>query len=129
MSTNAKYASTPRYEQVICSTANANYDGTGTIVTLITGASTGTRVDSIGWAAQGNTVAGRLSVFTRKSSTDTWRFVSSFEVPAVTVSTTVPPAGWGWTDVNLILSGGAQIGVAATVAGTFMVHASFAGDF
>lgn len=130
MSLNAAYASTPRYLQAVCDTPNTNYDGTGTIVELGTGAENGTRIDGIGWAAQGSVAdAGRLNIFMRLSNTDTWRFVAGFEVPAITVSVTQPPVGGGWGNIALILPYGAQIGIAATVAGTFMVHCPFAGDF
>lgn len=130
MSSNANFATTPRYEQAVCSTINTNYDGTGTIVTLFTGGPNGSRIDGIGWAAQGTTAsAGRLNIFSRVSDQDTWRFVASFEVPAVTVSATQPPVGGGWANLSWVLDEGAQLGFAATVAGTFMMHCAFAGDF
>lgn len=130
MSTQAKYASTPFTSgPVVCNVANTSYDGTGTIVPLVTAGAHGARVDAIGWAAQGTTTAGRLSVFTRPSSAGTWRFIFSFEVPALTVSTTQPPAGGGYPGLGWILAPGQQIGVAPTKAETFMVHVSQGGDF
>lgn len=129
MSTNAAYANTPRYEIVVCSTANTSYDGTGTIVTLFTAGENGSRVDGIGWAAQGSTTAGRLSLFARGASTETWRFVASFEVPALTVSATQPPASGGWANISWVLKAGAQIGIAPTKGESFMAHTALSGDF
>lgn len=130
MSTQARYASIPLPDGfAVCNVANTNYDGTGTIVPLMTAGANGARVDAIGWAAQGTTTAGRLSVFTRKSSADTWRFLFSFEVPALTVSATQPAAGGGYPGLGWILSAGQQIGVAPTKAESFMVHVSQGGNF
>jgi hypothetical protein len=129
MAVNANFATTPRYEIEVCSTVNTNYDGTGTIVTLFDAGPNGSRIDGFGWAAQGNSTSGRLNVFARGSSEETWRFVFSFEIPAITVSATQPPASGGFPNVSWVLKEGAQIGFAATVAGTYMMHAALAGDF
>lgn len=47
----------------VLSTANSNLDGTGTIVTLITGATSGTLVKRITIKAQGNTTQGMIRLF------------------------------------------------------------------
>lgn len=47
MATSPAFAVTPRIAVGSVSTTNTNRDGTGTIVTIITGASTGTRVNEI----------------------------------------------------------------------------------
>ena len=63
MATSAQYASTVQTAQVQISTANTNRNGTGTLGTLITGASSGTRVDDIYMVATGTTTAGVIRLF------------------------------------------------------------------
>ena len=130
MSTNAAYASTIRAQDVaVCSAANTAFDGTGTIVTLFTAGSTGSRVDQIGWCAQVSTTAGILKAFTRASSTDSWRLITCIPVAAATLSATVLPWQGGITNLNWILGPGAQIGIATHNAEAIAVHVSNAGDF
>jgi len=129
MSANAAFATTPRYAVAQCSTANTAYDGTGTIVVLFTAGDNGSRVDQIGYAATGTTTAGLLKFFVRESSEDTWRYMVGIGVSAITASASVAPWGGGATNLNWVLSGGAQIGIAPSQSETFNVHVSLAGDF
>jgi hypothetical protein len=131
MSTNAAYASTPRYEIAYISAAVEGFDGASStaIVTLFTGGDDGSRVDQIGWAAQGTTTAGCLKFFARESSTDQWRLFFTASVAARSVSVLAPPVGGGYSNLNWILKAGAQIGVATHNAEPFMVHVTNSGDF
>ena len=129
MSTNAAYASTPRYAIAECSVANANFDGTGTIVTLFTAGSNGSRVDDIGWAAQGNTTAGCLKFFSRESSLVNWKFVFCLGVDARSVSATSFPWQGGVRNANWIMEPGNQLGIAPHNGESFIVHITNAGDF
>ena len=129
MAERAQYATTPRYEIAVCSVANTAYDGSGTIVPLFTAGPNGSRIDAVGFAAQGSTTDGRLSVFFRKSSSDTWRWIFSFGINALTVSATQPPEGGGATNLGWLLTAGAQIGIAPTKGEEFVVHITSAGDF
>jgi hypothetical protein len=52
-----------RYEIATVSTANANINGTGTIVDIATGSANGTRIDSIYIKAAGNTTDGMIRFF------------------------------------------------------------------
>jgi hypothetical protein len=63
MADNPSFAVTPRVATVNIATANTNRDGTGTIATLITGASTGTRVAEIVIKARATTTVGQVRVF------------------------------------------------------------------
>lgn len=69
------------------STANANRDGTGTLVTLKTGATYGSLVNYITFVAPNNTTAGMLRLFLF-DGTNT-RLVDEITVEAITVSATV----------------------------------------
>lgn len=66
---------------VTISTANSNLDGTGTLGTVITGASNGTLVKSITIKAQVNTTQGMVRLFIY-DGTNT-RLIEEIEIPAV----------------------------------------------
>lgn len=72
------------------SAANTNHDGTGTLVSVITGGVDGTRIDKFEVTAVGNTTAGMVRFF-YYDGTNT-RLIKEIPVTAVTVSATV--AGW-----------------------------------
>lgn len=60
MSTSANFASTPHIGSATVSTANTNTDGSGTVATIFTAASNGSRVDTVkikGMVATGTTQA------------------------------------------------------------------------
>lgn len=63
MASEPAFAVTPRIGTVNIATANTNRDGTGTIGTLITGASTGTRIAEIVVKGVGTTTGGMVRVF------------------------------------------------------------------
>ena len=129
MSSNANFATTPRYAVATVSTANTNWDGTGTIVTAFTAGDNGSRVDQIGWSCEGTSSAGLLNMFVREDSEDDWTFIFGITISAATASTTAPPHAGGVTNLNWVLSGGAQIGFSTTVSQTINIHITLAGDF
>lgn len=63
MSTSANYASTPRCAMAQISTANTNRDGSGTIDTVFTAGSSGSRIDAINIKATGTTTAGMVRLY------------------------------------------------------------------
>ena len=69
MSSNPSFAATPIADAVAISTANANRDGTGTLRTLHTAGSGGSRIDLIRVVASGSTSAGVVRVFYDDGST------------------------------------------------------------
>jgi hypothetical protein len=131
MSTNAAYASTPRYEIAYVNTAVELYDGASSsaIVGLFTAGDSGSRIDQIGWAAQGHTTAGQLKFYVRESSSDSWRLFFSQAIDARSVSAGAAPVMGGYSNLNMILKAGAQMGVATHNAEAFMVHVTNSGDF
>jgi hypothetical protein len=90
MASTPNYAGTPRAGVAVIATANANRDGTGTLGTVLTAGSSGSRVDTIVVQATGTTTAGLVRLFLHDgTSARLWREV---EVGAVTPSGTV--AAW-----------------------------------
>lgn len=127
MATAAQYASTVQTAQAQISTANTNRNGTGTIGTVITGATNGTRVDDISIVATGTTTAGVVRLFI--SDGTNIRLWQEILVSAVTPSTTVQV--WSYTLLNqaLILKSGWSLQASTNNAETFNVIVTRAGDF
>ncbi|MGZ3862500.1 MAG: hypothetical protein ACXVPN_02705 [Bacteroidia bacterium] len=65
----------------LISTANTNLDGTGTIVSVITGASNGTHIETITIQALGTTTRGMVRLFITDGSTY-WNLVAEVDIPA-----------------------------------------------
>jgi hypothetical protein len=82
------FSLTPHIGMVVISTANTGRDGTGTLGSVLTGATNGTRVDRIVIEATGTTTAGmvRLFIFDGASTTQLWQEIP---VSALTPSGTV----------------------------------------
>lgn len=127
MATTAQYASTVQTAQAQISTANTNRNGTGTIGTVITGATNGTRVDDISIVATGTTTAGVIRLFISDGSNV--RLWQEILVSAITPSTTVQV--WSYTLLNqaLLLKSGWSLQAATNNAETFNVIVTRAGDF
>lgn len=127
MATTAQYAATVQTAQAQISTANTNRNGTGTIGTVITGATNGTRVDDISIVATGTTTAGVVRLFI--SDGTNVRLWQEILVSAITPSTTVQV--WSYTLLNaaLILKSGWSLQASTNNAETFNVIVTRAGDF
>ena len=128
MATTAQYASTVRCAQVQISTANTNRNGTGTIGTLIIGATSGTRVDDIYITAAGAVTAGVVRLFIQESgqAARLWQ-----EILVTATSPNVTTAVWSSSLLNqaLLLQSSWSISAATNNAETFNVIATRAGDF
>lgn len=101
MALSPSFAVTPRVASVNISTANTNRDGTGTVATLITGASTGTRIAELVVKAKVTTTAGMVRVFLH-DGTNFW-FFDEISVAAATVSASVQATRVSIRYDNLIL--------------------------
>ena len=88
MATQARYASVPKYGIGQVSTANTNRDGTGTLATVFTAGTNGSRIDAINLKATGTTTAGMIRLFIH----DGLNAILLTEVPvtALTPSGTLP---------------------------------------
>jgi hypothetical protein len=127
MATTAQYASTVRASAAQVSTANTNRDGTGTIVTVLTAGSNGSRVDDIYIVATGTTTAGVVRLFVNDgTNTRLWQEVM---ITAVTPSTTVQVFNTALFNQALILPSGYSLRASTNNAETFNVLVTRAGDF
>lgn len=124
------FAVTPRAAVVAVSTANTNRDGTGTIVDILTGASTGTKVNEISVQATGDPADSVVTIYLHNGTS--YFLFDEFDIGDPTAaSTTVTGYRVRRYYDNLILpSGSWKVGAAITVAlaaGVLNVFA-FGGD-
>jgi hypothetical protein len=101
MAADPAFAVTPRIASVNVATANTNRDGTGTVATLITGASTGTRIAEIVVQARVTTTAGMVRVFLYDGTT--FYFFDEISIAAATVSASVKGTRVSTAYNNLVL--------------------------
>lgn len=73
MAVSPAFAVTPKIGVGSVSTANTNRDGTGTIVTILTGASTGTRINEVVIKATGDPADSIVTLFLHDGTT-AWLF-------------------------------------------------------
>lgn len=131
MASTPNYASAPRCGIGVISTANTNRDGTGTLGTVLTAGTNGSRVDSITITATGTTTAGLIRLYVHDGTNA--RLLMEVPVRAVTPSGTA--AAFSQTldlsrypFVPLILPSGHSLRAAPHNAETFNVLA-MGGDF
>lgn len=90
-----KYPQTLRSEDVVVSTANTNRDGTGTLASAFTGASTGSVVRRCRIAATGTTTDGMLRVYVYDGTNN--RLIEEIPVPARAPGATIRTWTFLWT--------------------------------
>jgi hypothetical protein len=100
MATNPAFAVTPRIGMGQVSTANTNRDGTGTIATILTGA-TGTRVNEIVVEATATTTSGMVRLFLHDGTNA--RLFDEFVVVPITPSGSIAAYRASKTYDNLVL--------------------------
>ena len=127
MAVQAQYASTPRAALGQVSTANTARDGTGTLATILTAGSNGTRIDDIKIQATGTTTAGVVRLFLHDGTNA--RLFAEILVSAVTPSTTVE--AWSATLLNqaIVIPSGWSLRASTNNAETFNLIVNRAGDF
>ena len=127
MAITAQYASTPRAAVGQVSVANTNRDGTGTLATILTAGSNGTRIDDIKIQATGTTTAGAVRLFLHDGTNA--RLYDEILVPAITPSTTVEAFSAMLVNLGIVLPSGWSLRASTNNAETFNVIVSRAGDF
>lgn len=125
MATSPAYAATPQCGIAQISTANTNRDGTGTIGTVFTAGSSGSRIDLVSIKATGTTTAGMVRLFIHDGATS--QLLTEIEVLAITPSSTVAAFESGVT-LEIAIPTGYSLRAATNNAETFNVLA-FGGDF
>lgn len=128
MATTAQYAATARTAIAQISTANTNRNGTGTIGTVFTGGSSGSRIDDISIVATGTTTAGVVRLFINDGTTSyLWQEIL---VSAITPSTTVQVFSFTLLNQALILASASwSLRASTNNAETFNILVTRAGDF
>ena len=94
------FAVTPRLSSVAVATANTNRDGTGTLVSLITGVAAGTRINEIAVQATVTTTAGMVRIYLYDGTN--YRLWDEVAIPVATVSASVKGIRVATTYNNLI---------------------------
>ena len=95
------FAVTPRLTSVAVATANTNRDGTGTLVSLITGVAAGTRINEVAVQATVTTTAGMVRIYLYDGTN--YRLWDEVSIPVATVSASVKGIRVATTYNNLIL--------------------------
>lgn len=127
MASNANYAATPKTAVAQLSAANTNRDGTGTIVTVLTAGTSGSRVDDIVITATGTTTAGMVRLFLHDGTNA--RLFREVPVTAITPSGTVQAFTASLTNLALVLASGWSLRASTHNAEAFNVTVTRAADF
>lgn len=127
MASTAQYASVVQNASAQVSAANTNRDGTGTVVTVMTGAASGTRIDDLTITATGTVTNGVVRLFIYDgTNTRLWKEIL---VTATTPSTTNAVWSTSLYDMALILESSWQLRASTHNAETFNIIVTRAGDF
>lgn len=117
---------TPIAAGVVVATANTNLDGSGTIATVVTGATYGTRIDRVVVKAAQTTTAGLVMLFV-KAGGGTFYLFEQIQVSAISVGASTVSFAAESTYITaakpLILPSGYVLGASTYNAETFRVHA------
>lgn len=130
MAADPQFATTPRIGMVVINTANTARDGSGTLGTVITGGTNGTRIDRVRFQANGASTAGQILRLFIHDGTNA-RLEREMMTAAVTPSATVPALGMDivYGDSNpLVLPSGWSLRAAGHNADSYVVMA-FGADF
>lgn len=126
MAASPAFAATPRYAGGTLSAANTNRDGTGTVVTLFTAGSSGSKVEEVRVVAAGTTTAGVVRLFVYDGTN--YFLLDEVMVTAITPSTSVEVFTSTLFFDNLLLPSGHSLRASTHNAETFKVSV-FGGDF
>src|SRR5205807_8636071 len=102
--------------------ANANLDGTGTVVFLIGGAGNGTLVETINIKATGNTTRGMVRLFLQDAEPTFTKLIAEIDIPEKTTSS-VDEAFSITLQTDFMLKSGYNIAASTQNAETFAVIA------
>lgn len=127
MASNANYAATPKSALAQLSAANTGRDGTGTIVTVLSAGTSGSRVDDILIAATGTTTAGMVRLFLHDGTNA--RLFREVPVTAITPSGTVQAFTASLPNLALVLAPGWSLRASTHNAESFNVAVTRAADF
>lgn len=130
MATSPIFTGTPKAVAKLVSAANTNRDGTGTIVDIWSGGSSGSRIERVKIIARGTTTAGVIRLYLHDGTT--YFLIEEILVTAITPSTSI--AVWSqdrsFADAGgcLIIPNGYKLAASTHNGENFNVQA-FGGDF
>lgn len=128
MATAAQYAATARTAVGQVTTANTARNGTGTIATIFTGGTSGSRIDDISIVATGTTTAGVVRLFLNDGTTS--YLLQEILVTAITPSTTVQVFSFQLLNQAIILASSSwSLRASTNNSETFNILVTRAGDF
>lgn len=127
MATAPIFTATPRCAVGQIGTANTNRDGTGTVGTICSAGTNGSRIDYIEVQATGTTTAGVVRLFIHDNTN--FRLLTEIMISAITPSTTVAAAHYTYTPAfPIILPANYSIRASTHNAETFNIFC-WGGDF
>lgn len=128
MATTPNFTSTSRLATASVSAANTNRDGTGTIVTVLTGVAAGTKVFEVDVQMTVTSTAGMVRLFLSSDSGATWKLFDEVAIAAATASASVKATRVATQYTNLILPSASWVLGAATHNAEASVVTALGGD-
>ena len=130
MAINPGFAATPRCAVGQVSTANTNRDGTGTIATIFTAGSSGSRIENVRIVGTGTTTAGVVRLFINDGSNTRlfWEEMVTAITPSASVEVYNATLDFSANGSTILLPNGYSIRASTQNAETFNVFV-FGGDF
>lgn len=131
MATDPQFTATPKLGYASVSTANANRDGTGTIVDAHTVGSNGGRMEKVVIKADGNPADSIVTMFVDRTGSGGYKIYDEFDLGDPAAGSTTVESYRTSRVYGDVLPAGAKIGFAITVAPTAGAVGCFvhAGDF
>ena len=128
MATTPNFTSTSRLATASVSAANTNRDGTGTIVTVLTGVAASTKVFEVDVQMTVTSTAGMVRLFLSSDSGATWKLFDEVAIAAATASASVKATRVATQYTNLILPSASWVLGAATHNAEASVVTALGGD-
>ena len=128
MATTPNFTSTSRLATAAVSTANTNRDGTGTIVSVLTGVAAGTKCFEVVVQMTVTSTAGMVRLFLSSDTGSTWKLFDEVAIAAATVSASVKGTRVATQYTNLILPSASWILGASTHNAEASVVTALGGD-
>ena len=128
MATTPNFTSPSRLATASVSAANTNRDGTGTIVTVLTGVAAGTKVFEVDVQMTVTSTAGMVRLFLSSDTGATWKLFDEVAIAAATASASVKATRVATQYTNLILPSASWVLGAATHNAEASVVTALGGD-
>lgn len=128
MAATAQYAATPKSASIKVSVANANRNGTGSIIDLYTAGTNGGRLDDIYISAEATTTAGMIRFYLNDGIGGTYMLIQEVAVAAIVPSGFAKSFNSTLQNLAWVLAPGQKIGVSTNNAESFVIALLRGGD-